>query len=447
MIKQEREKFMSTIHRFFRLQEYQTNIKTEVLAGITTFFTMAYILLVSPSMLGKTGMDLGAVFVATALSAAIGTFLMGVIANYPIALAPGLGLIAYFTFTVVLGMELPWQTALGAVFISGIIFFILTVTKIRELIINAIPPGLKYAVSAGIGIFIAFIGLKNAEIIIASESTFVAFNPQLTEKPEILLTIFGLFVTAVLMVRKVKGAIFLGMLITAAAGMLTGQIHVPTHFFDLPPSIAPTFMKLDVMGALELGLFTIVFAFLFVDLFDNAGTLIGVASQAGLLKNNKLPRAGRALFTDSIATMLGAVFGTSTVTSYIESSAGVATGGRTGLTSVVTALCFAVALFFFPLVESLASVSAITTPALVIVGVLMAGNLKKIEWENLSEAIPAFLTVIFMPLSFSIATGIAAGFVLYPVCKLAAGQGKQVHPVVYILGVIFVLRFAFLGAI
>jgi adenine/guanine/hypoxanthine permease len=438
---------MSVIQRFFHLDEHKTDVKTEVLAGVTTFFTMAYIMLVSPAMMGQTGMDMGAVFVATALSAAVGTFLMGVIANYPIALAPGLGLIAYFTFTVVLGMKLPWQTALGAVFISGIIFFLLTVTKVRELIINSIPSGLKYAVSSGIGIFIAFIGLKNANVIVDSESTFVMINPHLTEKPEILLTIFGLFITTVLMVRKVKGAIFIGMLITAVAGMITGQVQVPADFFALPPSMAPTFMKLDVPAALELGLFTIVFAFLFVDLFDNAGTLVGVASQAGLLKDNKLPRAGRALFTDSVATMLGAVFGTSTVTSYIESSAGVATGGRTGLTSVVTAVCFLGALFFYPLIESLASVSAITSPALVIVGVLMAGNLKKIEWDDLSEAIPAFITVIFMPLTFSIATGIAAGFVFYPLCKLVAGEGKKVNVIVYILGIIFALRFIFLGAV
>jgi len=441
------KKSSSVLDRYFRLQEHQTTVRTEILAGLTTFFTMAYILLVAPTILQKAGMDLGSVFVATALSAAIGTFLMGVIANYPIALAPGMGLIAYFAFAVVLQMKVPWQQALGAVFISGVIFFLLTVTKIREMIINSIPAGLKYAVSAGIGLFIAFIGFKNAQIIVPSEATFVTFNPDLTQKPEILLTLFGLTVTSILMVRKVKGAIFIGMLITALAGMAVGLVNVPTQFFAMPPSIAPTFLKLDIMGALDLGLVTIVFAFLFVDLFDNAGTLVGVASQAGLLENNRLPRAGRALFTDSIATMLGALFGTSTVTSYIESSAGVASGGRTGLTSVTTAFFFLASLFFFPLVETLASVSAITSPALIIVGVLMAGNLKKIEWESLSEAIPAFITIIMMPLSFSIATGIAAGFVLYPLLKLVAGEWKQVHPIVYLLGIVFVLRFIFLGSI
>ncbi|WP_124726498.1 NCS2 family permease [Staphylospora marina] len=437
----------SWLARYFKFDEHGTNLRTEMLAGATTFFTMAYILLVAPSILGETGMDLGSVFVATALSAAIGTFLMGVIANFPLALAPGMGLIAYFAFAVVLGMNVPWQQALGAVFLSGVIFFVLTVTKVREAIINAIPESLKYAVSAGIGLFIAFIGLKNAGIIIASEATFVTFNADLTKKPEVLLTLFGLVVTSVLLVRKVKGAIFIGMAVTAVTGMITGLVDVPSTIFAMPPSMAPTFLKMDVAGALDLGLMTIVFAFLFVDLFDNAGTLVAVANQAGLIKNNKLPRAGRALFTDSIATMLGAVFGTSTVTSYIESSAGVASGGRTGMTSVVTALLFAVSLFFFPLVETLASVAAITSPALIIVGVFMAANLRKIEWDKLSESIPAFLTIILMPLSFSIANGIAAGFVLYPLCMLVAGEGKRVHPIIYVLGVLFVMRFIFLGAI
>lgn len=440
-------KLLTGLARYFDFDGHHTNLRTEILAGVTTFFTMAYILLVAPSILSQTGMDLGAVFVATALSACIGTLLMGIVANYPLALAPGIGLISYFAFAVVLGLKVPWTEALGAVFISGTVFFVLTVTKIREMIINSIPTGLKYAVSSGIGLFIAFIGLKNARVILPSEATYVMINPNLTKDPDILLTLFGLVITTVLMVRGVKGAFFVGMLITTVVGMLTGQVAVPTDFFAMPPSLAPTFLKLDVMGALELGFVTIVFAFLFVDLFDNAGTLVGVANQAGLIKDNKLPRAGRALLTDSIATMLGALLGTSTVTSYIESSAGVASGGRTGMTAVTTSLCFAAALFFFPIVQTLASVSAITSPALIIVGVLMAGNLKQIEWDQMSEAIPAFITVIMMPLSFSIATGIAAGFVLYPLCKLVAGEGRKVHPIVYVLGVVFILRFMFLGSV
>ncbi|MBA4495595.1 NCS2 family permease [Paenactinomyces guangxiensis] len=433
--------------RYFGFAELETNLKREVLAGITTFFAMAYILIVNPATLNKAGMDLGAVFVATAVSAAVGTFLMGILANYPIALAPGLGLGAYFTFSVVLGMKVPWQTALGAVMISGVLFFILTVTKIREWIIHSIPPGLKYAVSAGIGLFIAFIGLKNAELVVPSESTFVTFNADFIKSPAVLLALFGLLITAVLMVRKVKGAIFIGMVATTIVGIIAGQVKVPTDFFAMPPSVAPTFLRLDVAHAFDLGLFTIVFAFLFVDLFDNAGTLVGVTSQAGLLKNNKLPRAGRALLTDSIATMTGSALGTSTVTSFIESSAGVAAGGRTGMSSVTTALCFVAALFFFPIIETFASVPAITSPALVIVGVLMASNLRKIEWDSISEAIPAFLTIVMMPLSFSIATGIAVGFVFYPLCKLIAGEGKKVHPIGYGLGVVFILRFIFLGSI
>ncbi|MBD1372271.1 NCS2 family permease [Hazenella sp. IB182357] len=433
--------------QYFGFQKQNTNFKTEFLAGMTTFFTMAYILLVAPSILGKTGMDMGAVFVATALAAAIGTFLMGVIANYPIALAPGMGLIAYFAFSVVLGMGISWEKALGAVFISGVLFFVLTVTKVRELIINSIPPGMKYAVSAGIGLFIAFIGLKNAQIIVASEATFVTLNAGLTSSPDIMLTLIGLIVTAILMVRKIKGAIFIGMLFTALAGIFTGIIPIPTSFVAMPPSITPTFMQLDIIGALELGFITIIFAFLFVDLFDNAGTLVGVTSQAGLLKDNKLERGGRALLTDSFATIGGSILGTSTVTSYIESSAGVASGGKTGMTSVTTALFFMAALFFYPLVEVFAGIAAITSPALIVVGVLMASNLPKIEWNALSEAIPAFLTIIMMPLTFSIANGIAIGFVFYPLCKVFAGEGKNVHPIVYVLGVIFVLRFIFLGSI
>lgn len=336
------------LDRFFRLAESGSNWRREVLAGTTTFLAMAYILLVNPFMLGEeAGMDFGAVFVATAVASAIGTLLMGLLANYPIALAPGMGLNAYFTYTVVQGMGVPWQTALGAVFISGVIFLLLTATRIRETIINVIPAGMKHAVSAGIGLFIAFIGLKNAQIIIGSEATFVALNPDLMQK-EILLTLFGLVVTVLLMIRRVRGAVLIGMVVTALVGVISGAVAAPKGIFSAPPSIAPTFLKMDIAGALDIGLFTVIFAFLFVDLFDTAGTLVGVSSQAGLLKDNKLPRAGRALTADSLATMAGAAMGTSTVTSYIESSAGVAAGGRTGLTAVTTAGWFLVALFFLP---------------------------------------------------------------------------------------------------
>ncbi|MDA8353379.1 MAG: NCS2 family permease [Firmicutes bacterium] len=433
--------------RYFQFQEHGTDLKTEMLAGVTTFLTMAYILLVNPFLLGQeAGMNFGAVFVATALAGAIGSLLMGLLANYPIALAPGMGLTAYFTYTVVLGMGIPWQTALGAVFISGLIFLLLTLTKVREMIINAIPSGLKHSVSAGIGLFIAFIGLKNAGLIVADKDTYVSLNSQLM-KPEILLTLFGLIFTLFLMVRQAKGAVFIGMIGTAAIGMISGVVEVPTAFFSTPPSLAPTFLQMDLLGALDMGFFAIIFAFLFVDLFDTAGTLVGVSNQAGLLKENRLPRAGRALTADSLATMSGAALGTSTVTSYVESTAGVATGGRTGMTAVTAAALFLLALFFFPLVEAFASVSAITSPALIIVGVLMASSLKEIEWKDLSEGAPAFLTVLMMPLTFSIATGIAIGFILYPLIKIFAGKGKKVHPILYVLGAVFIARFVFLGSI
>lgn len=432
------------MEQFFKLNQNNTNFRTEVLAGITTFLTMAYILIVNPFFLGELGgMDMGAVFVATALAAAIGSLLMGLLANYPIALAPGMGLNAYFTFTVVLGMEIPWQVALGAVFISGFLFFILTVTKVREAIINAIPVGLKHAVSAGIGLFIAFIGFKNAEIIVADPGTTIALTSDLGSK-EILLTIFGIIITLFFMIRKIKGGIFYGMIITAIVGWFLGIVQTPESLFSMPPSVAPTFLQLDIMGALNMGLFTIIFGFLFVDMFDTAGTLVGVANQANLLKDNKLPRAGRALTADSVATMLGATFGTSTVTSYIESSAGVAAGGRTGLTSVFTALMFIVALFFYPLVQAVAGVAAITSPALIIVGILMVSSLKGIDWKVLDEAVPAFLTMLMMPLTFSIATGISIGFVVYPLVKIFAGKAKEVHPIMYALSVLFIIRFILL---
>ncbi|OEH85203.1 guanine permease [Desulfuribacillus stibiiarsenatis] len=434
----------SAVGKYFGFKEHNTNFRTEFVAGLTTFLTMAYIIFVNPAILSDAGMDFGAVFVATVLAATIGSLIMGLYANYPIALAPGMGLNAYFAYTVVLGMNYPWQVALGAVFVSGIIFLLLTVTKLRETIINVFPSGLKSAVAAGIGLFIAFIGLKNASIVVANPATYVGLNPEIfTGTP--LLTLVGIVIIALLMIRKVPGGIFIGMLITAVIGLVTGDVIRPEGFVQAPPSMAPTFMQMDVMGALELGALTIVFAFLFVDFFDTAGTLTGVAKQGNMLVDNKLPRAGRALTADSVATIAGAAFGTSTTTSYIESSAGVAAGGRTGMTAVVTGLLFLVSLPFFPIIKALALSPAVTSPVLIIVGVLMASSLKDIEWGEFSEAVPAFMTALLMPLSFSIATGIAFGFIFYPIIKLFAGKGKEVHPIVYIIGVLFVLRFLFLG--
>ena len=434
----------SILENYFSLSEHKTNVKTEFMAGLTTFLTMAYILIVNPYFLGvEAGMDLGAVFMATAIAAAVGSLLMGLLANYPIALAPGMGLNAFFTYTVVLTMGIPWQTALAAVFVSGAIFLVLTMFKIREAIINAIPANLKHAVSAGIGLFIAFIGMKNASIIVADPGTFIAFSNDLAS-PGILLTFFGLITTLFFMVKQVKGGIFYGMVITGIVGWIFGVVATPAGVVAAPPSIAPTFMQLDFSGLLNVGLITVIFSFLFVDFFDTAGTLVGVSNQAGLLKDNKLPRAGRALSADSIATMVGAMFGTSTTTSYVESSAGVAAGGRTGLTAVFTGLFFVAAIFFFPIIESVAGVAAITSPALIIVGVLMATSLKEIEWKNFDDAVPAFFTMLMMPLTFSIATGISVGFIVYPLLKVFAGKAKEVHPIMYVLGVLFIIRFMFL---
>ena len=434
----------SAVGKFFKFQEHNTNLRTEIIAGITTFLTMAYIIFVNPAILSDAGMDFGAVFVATVLAAVIGTLIMGLFANYPIALAPGMGLNAYFAYTVVLGGGYSWEVALGAVFISGVIFLILTLTKLRELIINSIPSSLKSAVAAGIGLFIAFIGLQGSGILISNEATIVSLNPEaFTGTP--LLTLIGVAITALLIIRKVPGGILLGMIITAIIGIFTGQVVRPEGIIEAPPSLAPTLMQMDILGALELGVLTIVFAFLFVDFFDTAGTLTGVAKQGNMLVDNKLPRANRALTADAVATMAGAALGTSTTTSYVESSAGVAVGGRTGMTAVVTAALFLLSLPFFPIIKALALSPAVTSPALIIVGVYMASSLKDINWGDFTDAIPAFMTVIFMPLSYSIANGIAFGFIFFPLVKIFAGKAKEVHPIVYVLGVLFILRFLFLA--
>lgn len=432
------------VEKLFRLREHGTNVRTELLAGLTTFLAMAYILVVNPSILGKDGgMPLEAVFMATALASALGCFLMGFMANYPVALAPGMGLNAYFTYTVVLGMGVPWEVALGAVFVSGVIFLLLTVTRVREMILDAIPLSLKHAIAGGIGLFIAFIGMKNAGIIVADENTLIKLTPNLGN-PTVLLTLLGVAVTALFLVRGVKAGIFIGMIVTAVLGLIFNQIPLPGGVVSAPPSIEPTLFKLDILGALELGLLTIVFAFLFVELFDATGTLVGVANQAGLMKGNKLPRAGRALMADSISVMSGAAMGTSTVTAYIESSAGVAAGGRTGLTAITTGVLFVLSIFFFPIVEALTFSAAVTSPALIVVGILMAASLKDIPWRDLDEAIPAFLSVVLMPLTGSIATGIAFAFIAYPLTKLFAGKPKEVHILMYILAILFILRFIFL---
>lgn len=443
------------MRKYFQFEELGTNYRREIIGGLTTFLAMAYILIVNPltlSLEGVTGipdtmrMDKGAVFVATALAGAVGSIFMGLIARYPIGLAPGMGLNAFFAFTVVLGYGVPWQTALTGVLFSGLIFIVLSLTGLREVIINAIPAQLKYAVGAGIGLFITFLGFQNAEIIVGDPNTLVALG-DLTNGPT-LLAIFGLVITVIMMVRKIKGAIFYGMIATTVLGMVVGLIQLPSQVVSGVPSVAPTFgAAFDVFFTDPASLFTaqflvIVITFLFVDFFDTAGTLVAVANQAGLMKDNKLPRAGKALLSDSLATVTGAVFGTSTTTSYIESTSGVAAGARTGFASIVTGILFLLALFFSPLLMVITS--EVTAPALIIVGVLMCSTLGNIEWTRFEIAVPAFLTIIAMPLSYSIATGIAIGFIFYPITMIVSGRRKEIHPIMYGLWVIFILYFMFI---
>ncbi len=432
----------SALDRFFKLSENGTTVRTEVVAGATTFLAMAYIVFVNPGILGETGMDLGAVFVATCLAAAIGTAVMGLWARYPIAQAPGMGLNAFFAFTVVIGMGVPWQTALAATFVSGLLFFILAVTGVREAIIDAIPLQLKLAVGAGIGLFIAFIGLANAGLVVAYEATFVTLG-DLTA-PGTLLAIFGILVTALFILRGMRGGVFYGIITTSIVGMIFGVVPLPSAIISTPPSVAPTFGEafINLPELLTAQMAVVIFTMLFVDLFDTTGTLIAVANQAGLLKDNKLPRANRALMSDSIATMAGAAIGTSTTTSYIESSAGVGAGGRTGLTSVVTSGFFLLALFFSPL---LAVVTAeVTAPALIVVGVMMARGLGQIEWGEFEYALPAFIVVLAMPLTYSIANGIALGLFLFPLAMLFKGRARDVHPMMWVLMAAFLVYFIWL---
>ncbi|MGP7819594.1 NCS2 family permease [Niallia sp. 01092] len=439
--------------KFFRFEELGTNYRKEFLGGFTTFLAMAYILALNPFTLtlGDVAdlnpalrMDYGAVFVATALAAAVGSLIMGLFANYPIALAPGLGLNAFFAYTVVLTQQQPWQYALAAVFISSAFFLLLTISGLREKLINAIPVELKLAVGAGIGLFITFIGLQNSKIIVDNPATLVHIG-NLTE-PSTLLAIFGIFVTIILMVKGIHGGVFYGMVITAVAGMIFGVIDTPSKVVGAVPSLEPTFGALfSAFGDSAFytqNMLVVVLTFLFVDFFDNAGTLVAVANQAGLMKDNKLPRAGKALFADSIASILGSIFGTSTTTSYIESSAGVAAGARSGFAAVVTAGFFLLALFFSPLLSVVTS--AVTTPALVVVGILMVASLGKIDWTKFEVAVPAFLTIIAMPLTYSIATGIAVGFIFYPITMLVKGRAKDINPIMYVFFVIFALYFIFL---
>jgi adenine/guanine/hypoxanthine permease len=429
------------LEALFKLKEHGTNVKTEVIAGFTTFLTMAYIIFVNPAILAQTGMDFNAVFVATCLAAAFGTAVMALLANYPIALAPGMGLNAYFTFAVVKGMGVPWQTALGAVFISGVVFVLVSSFKLREVLVNAIPHSLKLAISAGVGLFLAIIGLKSAGLITASPVTMVQLGD--IHAPSTLLAVLGFFLIVALEYRKVKGAIIIGVLGVTLLSILFGLTEFK-GVFSPPPSIAPTFMQMDIKGALNAGLLGVVFIFFFVDLFDTTGTLVGVSHRSGLLdKDGKLPRLKKALFADSSAIMVGAALGTSSVTAYVESAAGVAAGGRTGLTSLVVAILFLAALFVAPLAGTVPAYA--TAPALCYVAVLMARGLAEIDWDDITEAAPAVITAVGMPFTYSIADGIAFGFISYAAIKVLAGRYKDLSPAVLIITALWLVKFAAFG--
>jgi len=429
------------LEQYFEFDRLHTNWRTETLAGVTTFVTMAYIIFVNPSILRETGMPFAAVLAATCVCAALGSILMGAIARYPIALAPGMGLNAYFTYTVVKGMGLPWETALGAVFLSGVAFLILTLAGVRQLIVEAIPAELYAAVAAGIGLFIALIGLRNAGIIVQSPSTLVALG-NLRDK-NVLLALFGLLVTAALLARGVRAAVLIGILASVAVGAALGLVQWSPQFYSLR-EMSATAGKLDIRGAWHTGFLEIVFVFLFVDMFDNVGTLVGVSKKAGLLDaSNHIPRIRQILLADATATIAGSLAGTSTVVSYIESAAGVVAGGRSGVTAIVTGLLFFAALFVAPLIGAVPA--AATAPALIVVGSLMMSHVGEIRWTDASIAIPAFLTIVMTPFTYSIATGLSFGFTSYAILRIVTGKFRETHWLVYLLAGLFIARFVYLG--
>lgn len=429
------------IERYFKLTENQTSVRQEFVGGLTTFMTMAYIIVVNPQILAQAGMPAEGVLFATCISAAAATLVMGLYANYPIALAPGMSLNAYFTYSVCLGMHIPWQTALGVVFFSGVLFILLTVTRVRGQIVNGIPDCLKHSTAAGIGMFIAFVGMRNAKLVVANPATFVSIGN--FSNRDVQAACFGLALTLVLMARKINGAILLGILGTTLLGIFRGMAQWPRSIFSLPHPSA-TLFKLDLRGAVHLGLLEIIFVFLFVDLFDNVGTLVGVCEQGGFVKDGKIPRVGRALLADAVGTVFGSLTGTSTVTSYIESAAGVAAGARTGLANVFVAALFLVAIFFSPIATAIPGFA--TAPALILVGALMTQSIAHVQWAEFTEAFPAFVTVLATPLTFSIATGLSLGVISYTVVKIAAGKYREVSPLLWILTALFILRYVYLAA-
>ena len=439
------------LERYFHLAAERTDVRTEVLAGVTTFLTMAYIIFVQPTVLSAAGMDFGAVLVATCLASAIATLMMGLTANYPIAVAPAMGHNFFFAYTVVVGMHVPWRVALGAVAIAGAVFVATAGLGLREKLITVIPGALKHAIAVGIGLLVALIGLQWGGLVVASPGTLVTLGS--FRSPAALLTVFGLLVTAVLMARRVPGALLAGILSSTVVGLGTGLVTFQ-GVFSAPPSIAPTLFQLDIAGALKASMVSVVFVFFFLALFDSIGTLVAVAGQAGLMRDGTLPRARAALLSDAVGTIAGACLGTSTVTAYIESSTGVAAGGRTGLANAVTAGLFLVSLFLFPLVRMIGGGYAagggmvlypVVAPALILVGTMMMGGIRHIDWDDPLEAIPAFLTIVIIPLAVSITDGIAFGFIAYTALRLGTGRVRGTHWLVYLFAALFLLRYVWLS--
>lgn len=421
----------------FKVRESGSSVKTEIIAGVATFMTMAYIIFVNPIILSEgAGMDFKSVMVATCISSAITTLLMAFVANYPIALAPGMGMNVFFSYELAKGMGVPWQICLGIVFLSGIIFIFLTLVGIREKIFIAVPDCMKFGIPAGIGIFIAFIGLKNAGIIVGSQETLVHIGD--LKNKGTFISITGFLITVILVARKIKGAILLGLIITALLSIIFGTVEFSGKFFEIP-SMSETFLKLDIKGALKPEYLTPVFIFLFFAMFDAIGTIIGIGEKAGFLKEGEFPRLNRALLVDATGSIIGSICGTSTVTCYIESSAGVAEGGRTGLANVITAILFFIAMFFTPLAEIFTSY--VVAPALIVVGTMMIETVKKIKWDDFSEALPAFLTIISMPLTFSITTGLTFGFISYTFVKLFSGRWREVNWIIYIITILIIIGY------
>jgi len=434
------------LDRFFKLRENNTSLRIEAAGGVTTFMTMSYIIFLQPAVLSAAGMDNGAVMVATCLSAALATLLMGFIANYPIALAPAVGHNIFFAVIVCGTMGYSWQVALGAVFISGSIFLILSIAGVWGKLVEVVPDSLKYGIAVGIGLLISLVGLEYGGLVVDTPDVLVGLG-NLTDKA-VLLSLFGVLSIAVLMALKVRGAMLIGILMTAFAGIPLGVVKYQ-GIVSSPPSINPTLFKLDILGAFNTGLITVVFVFFFLDLFDTIGTLIGISGQAGFLKDGKLPRANKAMFSDAVGTVSGALLGTSTVTSYIESASGISQGSRTGLSNVFTSFLFIIALFFSPLARMIGGeyisdgvlMRPVIAPPLIIVGYLMMKCVKQIKWGDITEGVPAFLAIIIMPLTLSITEGIAFGFIAYSVLKIVSGKGKQVHWLIYLFSVLFIIRY------